>query len=813
MTYGLVLRKLVINGINYYQAIDKVIGEISETNILRVLESKNQLENKLNPIEFVNNCEIGYYEIDKEFYDGINLNTYYFFKQVNDSIDVIKDFQEENDVVYEFYKTFCDFKLVPDYNIEEVINNAKNKINEKVLGQDEPINRILSKIYHNQIFFETNLDTLDMKNNKSNILLMGPFGTGKTTIKEVLKKSLEPIPIVEYKLTGDYKKDITEIIKKLIFLSNGNLFLAERGIVVFDGINALSSKFVDTDNQTINLYIDTLQKILETTGINMQFEDGRVLHFDYSLITNICLVDINYDYEEDIKDENDVYYSRINGSTFLELGFTPDMLIDSFDNEVIFMNEMDYDLAIRILKDKNLSPLYKIKKTLENKGKILRISHDFVDYLVEYAIEYNDGFAGIIKTLKYILQSKNISSKTITFKREDIDNLKIGSIYNDEIDDDEYQDDFQEEPKQTHVNIKSQVHIDDSLNVDLSKKTINGLTRKDTILLIKKNIKGQDKQIFSIVNCFYEYVFNKYKGFSESEYRKIKDNMLIIGGTGVGKTSIIENLARIFNVPFKREDATRYSSTGIVGEDVDSMIKDLVELCSGNVKKAEHGIIFIDEIDKIASSFDRVDVGKGVQNALLTLVEGNKITIRPEVKEYFKPYTFDTSNVLFIAAGAFEGIDDIKKARIKKEKGNASVGFKDNANDKNINEDITIDDLNQYGMSTQLMARLSNVVKLNILNEDILLDIIENSEDGYVNLQKKSYEFDGIKIEMSEGFKRNLSKRAYQDKKGARSIKTIFKRVLDEINKNILDNDIEKVILSDNSLDDFKTIQYVKRKK
>ena len=110
------------------------------------------------------------------------------------------------------------------------------------------------------------------------------------------------------------------------------------------------------------------------------------------------------------------------------------------------------------------------------------------------------------------------------------------------------------------------------------------------------------------------------------------------------------------------------------------------------------------------------------------------------------------------------------------------------------------------------MARLSNVVSLNNLGEDILFDIIENSEDGYVNLKKKSYEFDGVKIEMSDGFKRNLAKASFNEKKGARSIKTTFKRVLDEIDKNIIDGDIETVVLSDESLDDFKTIRYVKRK-
>ena len=167
---------------------------------------------------------------------------------------------------------------------------------------------------------------------------------------------------------------------------------------------------------------------------------------------------------------------------------------------------------------------------------------------------------------------------------------------------------------------------------------------------------------------------------------------------------------------------------------------------------------------------------------------------------------------MFIGAGAFEGIEKIKNQRIKKEKTGASLGFKENKEEKKVNEKITIDDLNQYGMSIQLMARLSNVISLNTLGEDILLDIIENSEDGYVNLKKKAYEFDGVKIEMSDGFKRNLAKASYQDKKGARSIKTTFKRVLEEIDKNIVEDDIETVILNDDSLDNFKTIRYVKRK-
>lgn len=808
MKYALILRKLIIDGNVYYQALDKVVCDLVEEEFFKVIEGNNFLDEKLMPIDDIESGDIGYYEVDEELYKGINLNETKFFKDINNTICIIEDFKEESDVVYNFFKTFHDFKLVPDYNIDEIIKNTSDNLKERILGQDDSINRILSKIYNNQMFFESDLDILDMRNNKSNILLVGPFGTGKTTIKEVLKECIETIPVVEYKLTGDYAKDIAEIVRKLIFASNGNMYLAERGIVIFDGINSMSSRFVDTDNNTINIYIDTLSKILESTNLNIRFSDGRLLEFNYSLITNICIVDMDYDYQEDISDPNDVYYFRINSSNFLELGFTPDMLVDLFDHEIIFMNEMTYDLSVNILKDKNISPLYKIKKSLENKGKVVRISHDFVDSLVTYAIEYNEGFTGILKILKYLVQSKNISSKTVTFKSEDIDSLKIGTIYNEYTD-----DDYDEDYKPVNVSKKKVTKdIDDSLKVNLSNKTINGLTRKDVIELIKKNIKGQDEQIFSIVNAFYTHVFNKRKDFSTSEYRKLKDNLLIIGGTGVGKTSIIENLVRIFNVPFKREDATRYSGTGIVGDDVSSMLKDLVDVCNGDTKKAEHGIIFIDELDKIASSFDRVDIGKDVQNALLTLVEGNEVTIRPDQKEYFQPYTFDTSNVLFIGAGAFEGIENIRKARVKNEKTGSKLGFQIDDKEKFVNEKITINDLNSYGMSTQLMARLSNVVNLNTLDESILFDIIENSEDGYVNLQKKSYEYDGVKIEMSEGFKRNLAKRSFQDKKGARSIKTIFKRVLDEIDKNLLDDEIDTVILDDNSLEDYKNIQYVKKK-
>ena len=337
-----------------------------------------------------------------------------------------------------------------------------------------------------------------------------------------------------------------------------------------------------------------------------------------------------------------------------------------------------------------------------------------------------------------------------------------------------------------------------------------GLTKKQTVDAIKEKIKGQDEQVFNVVNNFFDFVLNK-RILSDFEYKETKDNILLIGGTGVGKTAIIETLSRIFSIPYKRVDATNYSGTGLVGNDVNSIFKELVDSCGGDPKMAENAIVFIDEIDKIASNFDRVDIGKGVQDALLTLVEGSIRTINPGYQENFKPYNIDTSKTLFIGGGAFEGIDEIKKARIKKEKTGSSLGFKQEKEAKVINEEITTDDIAKYGIDRQLVGRFPNIIKLNLLGEETLYNIV-NSEQGYVNLKVKSYELSGVKIEMSEGFKRSLAKIAYQDKKGARSIRTVFKRVLNEIDRNNLDDSVEEVILDDNSLEDFKTIQYVKKR-
>jgi len=795
MKYALLLRKLVIEGISYYQVIDKIIGEETFDNKIEIISSKNNIGVEIDSITNNTSDELVYFEIEKKEYDKLINTDFPLFKILNDELLLVNNVLEKNTVLKVFYDKFKDFELANISSFLDKIELIRKKIKSKVIGQDIVIDKILTKLYNNQMFFDMDIDISDMKNNKSNILVMGPFGTGKTTIINTLMENLSDIPIIEYRLTGDYKSDVANIVKNLINEANGNFYLATRGIVVFDGISSLSSNNIQINDKTINGYLIELQDLLKEKNVTLVSGDGKIIKFDFSLITNICMIDIDYDFEEDAECDN--HYSKILDDTLLELGITPELLIDSFSNEIIYMNEMDKDLALNILKNKTVSPLYRIKKMLEKQGKVVKISKDFIENLINHGLEYNEGFAGIMRTLQYVLEAKEITSKIVTFKKEDLDNYKIGTCL--------------PSSDQEYESSKKDLKINEYLNVDMKKRTINGLTKREVVNLIKENIKGQDEHIFSVVNAFFENVFNRNKCYTKSQYREIKDNILMIGQTGTGKTAIFENLARILKVPYKRVDATSYSGTGIIGADVDTMFKDLVEVCSGDVKKAEQGIIFIDEIDKIASKFDRVDIGKDVQNALLTLIEGNTITLRPSPGETERPYTFDTSNVTFGLGGAFEGLDKIRDERIKKEKTGSSLGFKSNSLKVEINEGYTIDDLVKYGMLSQLIARASCVVNLNVLNEDILYDIVETSKDGYVNLKVKSYEWDGIKIEMSEGFKRSLARASYKDKKGARSIKVIFKKVIDEINKNIQDGEYEKVVLSDNSLDDYSSIQYVKK--
>lgn len=797
MKYAIVLRKVELNENIYYQGIRKIKGIINENDELEPIDENNEKQEIAFP-EILSDNDFSNYaflEVDEDGFDDIPedlKNTGFFLMNDDGKLNDIKEVYEKERVKLAFYNKYHDFDIVPNYDLDEVIKKSRTILKEKIKGQDEIIDNILSKIYNNQMFINTDISHNDLSKYKSNILVMGPFGTGKTLIADTLVDSVDEIPIIKYELTGDVNYDINRILKELIFKANGNVTLAERGIVIFDSMKEKNDNFSSDGD---NLYLEEIRNILEHKVL-YSVETNEKL-FDYSGITNILMFNVDYNYSET---DTNTYYSKISFDTLNSLGFDPHLLYDLFNEEIIYMNEMTNDVALQILKDRNISPLYKIKEVLEKNNKKLKFNKNFINKLIEQGLDLDEGFQGIIRVLNYLTQKKSVKEKEIEFKESDLDDLKVGTAsFNREYDYSTDEFDY----KKDNNNSK--------LKVDVQKRTINGLTVKDAVNIITNKIKGQDEQVFRIVNSLYNQIMNRYKNFNKEEERDLKSSVLLIGGTGVGKTAILEKLATIFNIPYVREDATRFSGTGIVGADVDDILKDLVNAAHGNRNEVEHGIVFLDEFDKLAAnSGNKIDIGGDVQRALLTLLEGAKISIHPSQKEYFEPYEFDTTNVIFFAGGAFEGIDEIVKNRIQKEKGR-KIGFQTETK-KEIITKVTSDDVHEFGIDRQTAARLPNVIHLNNLDENTLLEII-NSEEGFVNLNKKSYEFEGIKLNLSDNFKQSLAHKSLIDKKGARSIKTIFSNLLDNIDMKRSLDDIEEVILDEKSIDNPESITYVKRKK
>ena len=788
--YAILLRKLEIDGEIYYQGVKKITGCINDNNELKI-----DGEDLAVPLVATEDdiSTYSYYEADADLLSGVPdnlLDTNFFLKIEDGELSEIDSMFETEKVKLAFYNVFHDFNIIPDYDINSIIVNAKKNMKEKIIGQDNVIDNILSKIYHNQLFMSSDITNEDVLKYKTNALIMGPHGTGKSLIKEQLLKELDPIPVIEYELTGDVQDDVNNILKLLIRAANGNISLAKRGIVIFDSMKENSDYISDTGE---NLYLKELKQVLNQKKLRSA-ETGEVL-FDCSMLTYILMLDIDYEHEE--KEDAKPYYSRISMGELMEFGLDIYLLYDVFNEEIIYMNEMNYDLAKKILKDSNISPLIKIKKALEKTGKKVYFESKFVDKLINQGLDLDEGFQGILRLLNYVTQRKNIENKEIRFTLNDLDKLKVGTA--------SVEDEFEDEKMEKNNS------LNEVLDINVEKRTINGLTVSDAVKKVTKKIKGQDEQVFRIVNSLYKQIMDQNKDFDTEQLKDLKASVLLMGGTGVGKTAILEKIATIFNIPFIRADSTKYSGTGIMGGDVEDILKDLVTKAKGDRKLAERGIVYIDEIDKLAlNKGSNVNIGGDVQRSFLTLVEGAKVPIKPGFTETFESYEFDTTNVIFFAGGAFDGIDQIVKKRVLKEKG-GKIGF---TNDKlpEINESVTTDDISEYGLDRQLAGRFPKVVSLNNLDENILLEII-NSDEGFVNLNRDSYRFEGVKLTLSPEFRKSLARKAFLDKKGARSIKTIFSQLLDQIDMDRINGDIEEVILDEQSLDNPKQITYVKKKK
>ena len=299
-----------------------------------------------------------------------------------------------------------------------------------------------------------------------------------------------------------------------------------------------------------------------------------------------------------------------------------------------------------------------------------------------------------------------------------------------------------------------------------------------------KRVMADNKHKAQEENTTAKQASNKYDGV-EIE----KSNMLMIGPTGSGKTYLVKTLAKLLDVPLAITDATSLTEAGYIGDDIESVVSKLLAAADNDVERAEHGIIFIDEIDKLAKkrNANQRDVsGESVQQGMLKLLEGSEVEVPvgASSKNAMVPMTtVDTRNILFICGGAFPGLEDIIKERLNKE---ASIGFKADLKDKydgdeNLLMQATVDDIRKFGMIPEFIGRLPIMFSLEALTEDMLVKILKEPKNAIIKQYQKLFGFDHVKLSFEKEAIEKIADLALERKTGARGLRSIMEKTMMDV--------------------------------